>query len=105
MSTQNSGESLLTETHNLMRRLHYSIHTERAYCCDRVARFIRFHQMEAREAHFCQYEEKSGRFSDSFSRTNQRGSFNIKSDLQCTGIFVQTNITTTPGECVSSPFT
>ncbi|MCF6255418.1 MAG: hypothetical protein L3J98_05700 [Gammaproteobacteria bacterium] len=26
-----------------MRRLHYSIHTERAYC-DWVARFIRFHQ-------------------------------------------------------------
>ncbi len=43
MSTQNSGKDLLTEMRDLMRRLHYSIHTERAYC-DWVARFIRFHQ-------------------------------------------------------------
>lgn len=27
-----------------MRRLHYSIHTERVYC-DRVSRFVRFHQL------------------------------------------------------------
>ncbi len=33
---------------DLMRRLHYSIHTERAYC-DWVVRFVRFHRMEARE--------------------------------------------------------
>ncbi len=49
MSTQNSGNDLLTEMRDLMRRLHYSIHTERAYC-DWVVRFVRFHQMEAREA-------------------------------------------------------
>jgi len=29
---------------DLMRRLHYSIHTERAYC-DWVSRFVRFHQL------------------------------------------------------------
>ena len=48
MSTQDSGNDLLTEMRDLMRRLHYSIHTERAYC-DWVVRFVRFHQMEARE--------------------------------------------------------
>jgi len=31
---------------DLMRRLHYSIHTERAYC-DWVVRFVHFHRMEA----------------------------------------------------------
>jgi len=49
MSTQNSSNDLLTEMRDLMRRLHYSIHTERAYC-DWVARFIRFHQMKVRDA-------------------------------------------------------
>ncbi|NOX75763.1 MAG: hypothetical protein GXP17_03940 [Gammaproteobacteria bacterium] len=39
----------MAEMRNLMRRLHYSIHTERVYC-DWVARFIRFHQMKVREA-------------------------------------------------------
>jgi len=48
LSTQNSGKYLLTEMRDLMRRLHYSIHTERAYC-DWVARFVRFHQMKVRK--------------------------------------------------------
>ncbi|VAX04381.1 Tyrosine recombinase XerD [hydrothermal vent metagenome] len=49
MSTQTSGKKLLTEMSDLMRRLHYSIHTERAYC-DWVSRFVRFHQLESRDA-------------------------------------------------------
>ncbi|MCF6259639.1 MAG: integron integrase [Gammaproteobacteria bacterium] len=56
MSTQNSGKDLLTEMRDLMRRLHYSIHTERAYC-DWAARFVRFHQMKARDALFVDAEK------------------------------------------------
>ncbi|MCF6261257.1 MAG: hypothetical protein L3J98_14025 [Gammaproteobacteria bacterium] len=37
MSTQNSGKNRLTEMRDLIRRLYYSIHTERVYC-DWVAR-------------------------------------------------------------------
>ena len=32
-----------------MRRLHYSIHTERTYCA-RVKQFVRFHKLQSREA-------------------------------------------------------
>ena len=57
MSTTQSGKTLLTETRDLMRRLHYSIHTERAYC-DWIARFVRFHHMQARETLFVEPEKK-----------------------------------------------
>ena len=57
MSTTQSDETLLTETRDLMRRLHYSIHTERAYC-DWIARFVRFHHMQARETLFVEPEKK-----------------------------------------------
>lgn len=40
-----------------MRRLHYSIHTERAYC-DWIARFVRFHHWQAREALLLEAEKK-----------------------------------------------
>jgi len=45
MSTQDSGNDLLTDMRDLMRRFHYFIHTERTYC-DWV---VRFHSMEMRE--------------------------------------------------------
>ena len=57
MSSQNSKTNLLTETRELMRRLHYSIHTERAYC-DWITRYIRFHHMQVREALFIEPEKK-----------------------------------------------
>lgn len=57
MSTQKSGKKLLEETRDLMRRLHYSIHTERAYC-DWIARFVRFHHLQAREALLVEAEKK-----------------------------------------------
>jgi hypothetical protein len=57
MSTTQSGKTLLTETRDLMRRLHYSIHTERAYC-DWIGRFVRFHHMQARETLFVEPEKK-----------------------------------------------
>jgi len=38
MSSENQ-KNLLTEMRNLRRRLHYSIHTENAYC-DGVAKYI-----------------------------------------------------------------
>ncbi|MGB5830900.1 MAG: integron integrase [Thiohalocapsa sp.] len=39
---------LMDEVREVMRRLHYSIHTERSYC-DWIARFVRFHSMRSRE--------------------------------------------------------
>jgi len=56
MSTEHSGKDLLSKMRDLMRRLHYSIHTECAYC-DWVARFVRFHQMQARNALFVDAEK------------------------------------------------
>lgn len=49
MSTQASKKTLLGETRNVMRRLHYSIHTEKAYC-DWITRFIKFHHLQDRNA-------------------------------------------------------
>ncbi len=57
ISTTQSGKTLLTETRDLMRRLHYSIHTERAYC-DWITRFVRFHHIQARETLFVEPEKK-----------------------------------------------
>jgi len=57
MSTTQSGKTLLSETRDLMRRLHYSIHTERAYC-DWIARFVQFHHTLARETLFVEPEKK-----------------------------------------------
>jgi integron integrase len=48
MSIKNSKATLLEDTRDVLRRLHYSIHTERAYC-DWIARFVRFHHLQARE--------------------------------------------------------
>ena len=39
---------LLDEMRDLMRRRHYSIHTERAYQ-DWVKRYVRFHNMRSRD--------------------------------------------------------
>ncbi|MEK7991181.1 MAG: site-specific integrase [Thiotrichaceae bacterium] len=57
MSTQKSGKKLLDETRDLMRRLHYSIHTERAYC-DWIVRFIKFHHLQERKTLFVEAENK-----------------------------------------------
>ncbi len=51
MSTLNSRKTLLEEMRDRLRYLHYSYHTERAYC-DWVARFIRFHRLDSRDALF-----------------------------------------------------
>jgi integron integrase len=48
MSTIKPKEPLLDEMRNILRRLHYSIHTERAYC-DWVVRYIRFHHVQEKK--------------------------------------------------------
>ena len=58
MSSENTKKNnLLTEMRDLMRRLHYSIHTETAYC-DWVAKYVHFHKMQARETLFVEPEKK-----------------------------------------------
>ena len=66
---------LLDEMRDVMRRRHYSIRTERAYC-DWVRRYI---------LHFCMKShndlndgEKSGRLSDISGTCKKCGSFNLK---------------------------
>ncbi|MCP4551033.1 MAG: hypothetical protein GY834_03090 [Bacteroidetes bacterium] len=61
MSIHNSGKKLLTEMRDVMRYLHYSIHTERAYC-DWIARFVHFHQMDSRDALFVDAEKMAEEF-------------------------------------------
>ncbi len=61
MSIQISGKKLLAEMSDLMRRMHYSIHTERAYC-DWVSRFVRFHQLKSRDALYVNAESKVEEF-------------------------------------------
>ena len=57
MSTSYSKKSLLEDMRDVMRRLHYSIHTERAYC-DWVARFVRFHHLQERAGLLVESEKK-----------------------------------------------
>ena len=52
-----SEKSLLETMRDTLRRLHYSIHTERAYC-DWVARFIKFHSLKEKEALLIESEKK-----------------------------------------------
>jgi hypothetical protein len=49
--------NLLPETRDLMRCLHYSIHTERAYY-EWITRFVRFLHLRAQEALFVEAEKK-----------------------------------------------
>ena len=44
-----ANQRLMDEVRGVMRRLHYSIHTERSYC-DWIFQFVRFHRMQSREA-------------------------------------------------------
>ena len=57
MSTEKSKTNLLEEARDTLRRLHYSIHTEKAYC-DWVLRFVRFHHLQEREALLIEPEKK-----------------------------------------------
>ena len=57
MSRIKSEKSLLETMRDILRRLHYSIHTERAYC-DWVARFIKFHSLQEKEALLVESEKK-----------------------------------------------
>lgn len=43
-----AGPRLLDEVRGVMRRLHYSIHTERSYC-DGNTQYVRFHRMRSWE--------------------------------------------------------
>ena len=57
MSRIKPEKSLLETMRDILRRLHYSIHTERAYC-DWVARFIKFHSLQEKEALLVESEKK-----------------------------------------------
>ena len=60
---------LLDEMRDLMRRPHYSIHTERAYR-DWVKRYVRFHGMRSRNE-LRDGEEKIEAFLTHFARNRQ----------------------------------
>lgn len=85
---------------DLMRRLHYSIHTERAYC-DWVARFIRFHQMDSRDALFVDPEKLVEDFlthlavQDNMAASTQNQAFNSL-------VFLYTRLLERPLENVSA---
>ena len=57
MSTEKPKKNLLDDVRDTLRRLHYSIHTERAYC-DWIMRFIKFHYLQEREALLVEPEKK-----------------------------------------------
>lgn len=57
MSIEKPKKKLLDDVRNTMRRLHYSIHTERAYG-DWILRFIKFHHFQEREALLVEPEKK-----------------------------------------------
>ena len=60
---------LLDEMRDLMRRRHYSIHTERAYG-DWIKRYVRFHNMQSRDD-LRQAEEKIEAFLTHLARDRQ----------------------------------
>jgi len=49
--------NILGEVRGILRRLHYSIHTEKAYC-DWIIRFIKFHYLQERKALLIEPEKK-----------------------------------------------
>jgi len=53
---------LLEDTRNILRRRHYSIHTERAYC-DWISQFVYFHHLQERENLLIEAEKKVEDFS------------------------------------------
>ena len=57
MSIKPPKKNLLDDMRDTLRRLHYSIHTERAYC-DWVARFVRFHHLQERASLLVNSEKK-----------------------------------------------
>ena len=57
MSTEKPKKNLLDDMCSTMRRLHYSIHTERAYS-DWALRFIKFHHFQEREVLLVEPEKK-----------------------------------------------
>jgi len=57
MSIKRSKKNLLEDMRDTLRRLHYSIHTERAYC-DWVSRFVRFHHLQERTSLLINSEKK-----------------------------------------------
>ena len=57
MSIEISKTNLLEDVRDTLRRLHYSIHTERAYC-DWILRFVRFHHLQEKEALLIESEKK-----------------------------------------------
>ncbi len=61
MSTKKSGKTLLEETHDLMRHMHYSLSTERTYC-EWIRKFVGFHQMQSRDALYADPEKKVENF-------------------------------------------
>lgn len=48
MNKSQSKRLLLDDVRDVMRRGHYSIHTERSYC-DWIKRYVFFHNMKSRE--------------------------------------------------------
>ena len=61
MSTNTPKTNILEDTRDILRRLYYSIHTERAYC-DWIARFIRFHHLQERATLLVEPEKKVENF-------------------------------------------
>ena len=57
MSSQAKKKPILEEVRDVLRRKHYSIHTERSYI-DWIRRFILFHKMKSREELFIASEQK-----------------------------------------------
>lgn len=60
---------ILDQMRDLMKRRHYSIHTERTYC-DWVKRYVRFHNMQSRDD-LCLGEEKIEVFLTHLARDRQ----------------------------------
>ncbi len=81
MSTQDYENDLLKEIRDVMQRLHYSIHTERAYC-DWIVHFVRLHQMEARKTLLVDAKKNVGDFlthlavQDAVAVSTQNQAFN-----------------------------
>ena len=62
-----------------MHREHYALSTERTYC-DWIRKFVKFHQMQTREALFVE-QEKSWGFPQLFGNRKECCGFNTKSSL------------------------
>ena len=82
------SRKILEQMKDVMRRRHYSIRTEHAYC-DWVKRYVIYFNMKSRND-LCNGESKIESFLTFLSREKNVGPSTQKPSFKCISVFIQT---------------